>query len=57
MLIIYDFGMNFEMYIFIFFAYADATNSSYNTFFFFLANSPRCQQQVLVIVLLVDLDM
>ena len=35
MLIIYDFGMNFEMYIFIFFAYADATNSSYNTFFFF----------------------
>jgi hypothetical protein len=34
MLIIYDFGMNFEMYIFISFAYDDATNSSYNTFFF-----------------------
>ena len=36
MLIIYDFGMNFEMYVFISFAYANATNSFYNTLFFFL---------------------
>ena len=35
MLIIYDFGMNFEMYVFISFAYANATNSFYNTLFFF----------------------
>ena len=34
MLIIYDFGMNFEMYVFISFAYADATNSSYNIYIY-----------------------